>query len=85
MKFIPVREAKAKLSEILRNAKKEDIIITRWGKPEVLLQKFEEEDLEDYIISHSRKIRESIEESWEAYKRGEITNSIDGIIKSKKE
>lgn len=83
MKFIPVREAKAKLSEILRDTKKEDIIITCWGKPKALLQKLGEEDLEDYIISHSRKIRESIEESWEAYKRGETT-SLGEITESKK-
>jgi len=83
MKFIPVREAKAKLSEILRDTKKEDIIITCWGKPKALLQKLEEEGLEDYIISHSRKIRESIEESWQAYKKGEIIN-LDEIVKSKK-
>ena len=83
MKFIPVREVKAKLSEILRDTKKDDVIITCWGKPKALLQKLEEEDLEDYIISHSRKIRKSIEESWEAYKRGESI-SLGEIIKSKK-
>lgn len=83
MKFIPVREAKAKLSKILRDTKKEDIIITCWGKPKALLQKLEEEGLEDYIISHSRKIRESIEESWQAYKKEEII-SLDKIVKSKK-
>ena len=83
MKFISVREAKAKLSKILRDTTKEDIIITSWGKPKALLQKLGEEDLEDYIISHSRKIRDSIEKSWEAYKRGEIT-SLDKIIESKK-
>lgn len=83
MKFIPIREAKAKFSEILRDAKKEDIIITSWGKPKALLQNLEEEDFEDYIISHSKKIRDSIEKSWEAYKRGELT-SLDKIKGSNK-
>lgn len=83
MKFIPIREAKAKLSKILKDAKKEDFIITSWGKPKALLQNLEQEDLEDYIISHSKKIRESIEESWQAYKKGEIT-SLDEAIKPKK-
>ncbi|MEA1964626.1 MAG: type II toxin-antitoxin system Phd/YefM family antitoxin [Candidatus Aerophobetes bacterium] len=83
MKFIPIREAKAKFSEILRDAKKEDIIITSWGKPKALLQNLEEEDFEDYIISHSKKIRDSIEKSWEAYKRGELT-SLDEIKESNK-
>jgi len=83
MKFIPLREAKAKLSEVIRDTEKQDIIITCWGKPKALVQKLGEEDIEDYVISHSKKIRESIAEAWEAYKRGEII-SLDEIIKSKK-
>lgn len=85
MRFVSVGEAKNKLSEVLRDTKKEDIIITSWGKPKALLRSLEEEDLEDYIISHSKKIRKSIEESWEAYKRGEIVefDEIVEKIKSK--
>jgi len=68
MKFIPVREAKAKLSEILRNAKKEDIIITRWGKPEVLLQKFEEEGRNNKQHRWNNKIQERIRPTKDAPK-----------------
>ncbi len=72
MKFVSVAEAKAKFSEILRESKKEDIIITSRGKPKALIQSLEGEDFEDFLISHSRKIRESIEKAWEECKRGEV-------------
>ena len=72
MKFINVAEAKAKFSEVLRNSKNEDIIITSRGKPKALLQNLEEEDFEDFIIAHSQKVRKSIEKAWEAYKKGEV-------------
>jgi len=72
MKFVSVAEAKAKFSEILRNSKNEDIIITSRGKPKALLQSLGEEDFEDFIIARSKKIRKKIEEAWEAYKRGKV-------------
>ncbi len=80
MKIIGVAEAKNGLSKLLDSTRKEDIIITSWGKPKVVLINIENENLEDYIISHSPKIRESIEKSWAAYKEGEVF-TFDQIIK----
>lgn len=72
MKFINVAEAKAKFSEVLRKSKGEDVVVTSRGKPTALIQGLKEEDLEDFLISHSRKIRELMEKAWQAYKKGEI-------------
>jgi len=44
MKQIPLSEVKNDLSKYLRMAEKEDIIITRHGKPAGLLVGFESED-----------------------------------------
>lgn len=80
MKVIGVTKAKNGLSKLLDSTRKEDIIITSWGKPKVVLINIENENLEDYIISHSPKIRDSIEKSWAAYKEGEFF-TFDQIIK----
>ena len=80
MKFVSVAEAKAKFSEILRKSKNEDIVITSRGKPKALIQNLEGEDFEDFIITHSKKIRESIEKAWEAYKKGDVVE-LDEMIK----
>jgi prevent-host-death family protein len=50
MKFINSRELNIKTAEILREAKKDDLIITIRGKPAAILQSFSEGDLEDYIL-----------------------------------
>ena len=72
MKFVGVAEAKTKFSELLRKSKDEEIIVTSRGKPKVLIQNIEEEDFEDFIITHSKKIEKRIENAWEAYKKGEV-------------
>lgn len=80
MKVVGVAEAKNGLSKLLDRTKKEDVIITTWGKPKAVLINIENENLEDYIISHSPKIRESIEDSWTAYKEGKVF-TFDQITK----
>jgi prevent-host-death family protein len=44
MKKVPVSEAKDDLSRILRQAEKEEVIITRHGKPAGVLIGFKSED-----------------------------------------
>ena len=72
MKVVGVAEAKNGLSKLLNSTKKEDVIITAWGKPKAALINIENENLEDYILSNSPSIRESIEDSWTAYKEGRV-------------
>ena len=58
--------------KLLNSAKKEDVMITVWGKPKAALINIENENLEDYIVSHSPRIRESIVDSWAAYNEGRV-------------
>ena len=74
MKFVNVAEAKTKFSEILKKSEREDIIITNRGKPTAIIQGLKEEDLEDFIIAHSKKIKKRMDEAWEAYKKGDTVN-----------
>jgi len=74
MKFANVRELKNKTSEVLRKAEKEDIVITRQGKPWAVISKLHEDDLEDYILEHSPVFLKSLEEARAEYdKEGGIT------------
>ena len=62
-----MRELKAKLSKYLKEAEKEDIIVTSYGKPRAVLHGLVGEDLEDYIISNSPTIRRKIEDAYREY------------------
>ncbi|GAB4418087.1 MAG: hypothetical protein OHK0032_14100 [Thermodesulfovibrionales bacterium] len=79
MKTTTVRELKAKLSEYLKEAEKEDIIVTSHGKPRAVLHGLVGEELEDYIISSSPSIRRKIEEAYREY-LSEGGVELDSII-----
>lgn len=51
MKMINSRELNIHTSKVLKQAKKEDLLVTVKGKPAVLIQAFSEDDLEDYVLS----------------------------------
>ena len=70
MKTATVRDLKAKLSEYLKEAEKEDIIVTSHGKPRAVLHGLVGEELEDYIISNSPAIRKKVEEAYKEYLSG---------------
>ncbi|MEW6409228.1 MAG: type II toxin-antitoxin system Phd/YefM family antitoxin [Nitrospirota bacterium] len=67
MKTATVRELKSKLSQYLKEAEKEDIIVTSHGKPRAVLHSLVREELEDYIVSNSPTIRRKIEEAYSEY------------------
>ena len=53
MKRVPLNEVKDELSKYLRRAEKEEIVITRHGKPAGVLIGFSsEEDWFDYRLEH---------------------------------
>lgn len=70
MKTATVRDLKAKLSAYLKEAEKEDIIVTSHGKPRAVLHGLVGEELEDYIISNSPAIRKKVEEAYKEYLSG---------------
>ncbi|MBA7509455.1 hypothetical protein ES705_01405 [subsurface metagenome] len=81
MKFRNVVELHNKTSEILREIEKDEyVIITSHGKPKAIIQKFSEEDIEDFVIENSPRIRKSIEEAYKDYiEHGGF--SLDQVIK----
>lgn len=71
MKMASVKEVKDKLSQYLKRAEKEDIVITRNGEPTAVLHHLGDDDLEDYLLEHDPKFRRKIERRWKEYlKRG---------------
>ncbi len=54
MKLIGVREAKDSLAEIIERAQREDVLITKHGKPAALLVGVEGEDLERLVLKSDK-------------------------------
>lgn len=81
MKFVNVRELKAKASEYLALAEKgENIVIMSRGKPRAAILPLREEDLEDFILAHHPRFRQMIEKSLRSHrKEGGIP--IEDILK----
>lgn len=73
MRFAGVKELKHKTMDILRASKKEDIIITAYGKPTAILHYITEDDLADYLIENDPTFKARIEEAYAEYEaRGGI-------------
>lgn len=71
MKEVPLSEVKDDLSKYLRLAAKEEIIITRHGKPAGLLVGFKtEDDWFDYKLEHDPRFLNRIEKARSALRRG---------------
>jgi prevent-host-death family protein len=51
MKMINSRELNINTAKVLKQARKEDLIVTVKGKPAALIQAFSEDDLEDYVLA----------------------------------
>ena len=70
MKFATVRDLKNRTSEMLRVAARgKDVLITRNGKPVAMLQGIRAEELEDWVLAHSPRLRKSIEDAWRHYQK----------------
>lgn len=71
MKRVALSEAKDDLSRILRLAEKEEVLITRHGKPAGVLVGFEsEEDWFDYRIEHDPRFLDRIEAARRSLRTG---------------
>ncbi len=71
MKRVPLSEIKDDLSKFLRLAEKEEIVITRHGKPAGLLIGFpSEEDWFDYRLEHDPRFLQRIEAARTSLRQG---------------
>ena len=67
MRFTGVKELKHKTMDILKQAEKEDIIVTAYGKPKAILHHITEDDLADYLIENDPAFKQKIEEAYAEY------------------
>ncbi|MBI2848654.1 MAG: type II toxin-antitoxin system Phd/YefM family antitoxin [Chloroflexi bacterium] len=71
MKKVALSEVKDDLSRFLRLAEKEEVVITRHGKPAGILIGFEdEEDWFDYLLENDPRFLERIEQARKSIKSG---------------
>jgi prevent-host-death family protein len=79
MKLVGVREAAAHLSGLIAQAQKERVVLTRHGKPIVMLIGVEGQDLESVLLSHDADLRRRLE-----YKGPLVSQQkVDEMIKQK--
>lgn len=67
MRLASAKDVKNKLSDYLKRAECEDIIITKNGRPTAVLHHLGDDDLEDYVVEHDPKFRKIIEKRWREY------------------
>jgi prevent-host-death family protein len=82
MKTIPLSEIKDDLSRFLREAEKEDIVVTRHGKPAGLLVGFaSEDDWLDYRLENDPGFLERISAARESLRsgKGRKLEDIEGL------
>jgi prevent-host-death family protein len=71
MKEVPLSEVKDDLSRFLREAEKQEIVITRHGKPAGVLIGFEsEEDWFDYRLENDPRFLERVEKARRSLRAG---------------
>ncbi|MGE3152480.1 MAG: type II toxin-antitoxin system Phd/YefM family antitoxin [Nitrospiraceae bacterium] len=71
MKEVPLSEVKDDLSHLLREAEKQEIVITRYGKPAGVLIGFKsEDDWFDYPLENDPRFLRRIEAARESLRTG---------------
>jgi len=80
MRFPGIKELEQKTMDIFKEPKKEDIIVTAYGKPQAVLHHLTEDDLADDLIENDPTFKSRIEEAFVEYSdHGGVT--VDAMIK----
>lgn len=78
MKFINVRELKAKTSEMLRTVERgHTVLVTTHGRPTAMLVPVTEDDIEDALLAYSPTLRKKIEEGLKDIRSGRTMRLSD--------
>jgi prevent-host-death family protein len=81
MKVANTVELKNKTNRILREVMRgEAVIITYRGKPAASLIALTEDDLEDFVLEHSPRIKKMIAQAEEARQKGEVIPLITYLL-----
>jgi len=67
MKFIAMRELRNNTSKLLDRLAKEDVVVTRRGKPAAALVYLDEDLLEDFILAHHPALMDEVEAARKEY------------------
>ena len=85
MKVANTVELKNKTNRLLRDVMNgEPVIITLRGKPAAALTALTEEDLEDFILEHSPRIKRMVVEAEKARQKGEVVPLQDYLLTLKR-
>ena len=72
MKTLPLTKAKADLSSVIRDAEREEVLITRHGRPAAIVIGFsDEDDWIEYRLLNDEKFLTSIKSARENIKKGQ--------------
>ena len=75
MRFVSVRQLKATPSEFLRLAAKgETVVIASRGRPTAVLRSISEEELYDYILENSSRVKKLVAEGDRDRRAGRVTS-----------
>lgn len=69
MKIVPLNEVKNRFSTYLELSKREDIVVTKNGRPAAILHAVTDEDLEDYLFESDPRFIARIEALRRAFQR----------------
>ncbi len=67
MKFIAMRELRNNTSQVFDQLDKEDIVVTRSGKPAAALIHLDEDLLEDFILAHHPTLLKEVDSARREY------------------
>ncbi len=76
MKFVAMRELRNDTSRLLDQLAKEDVVVTRNGKPAAALVYLDEDRLEDFILAHHPTLLAEVKAARREYeKKGGIDHA----------
>ena len=86
MQFVNIRELSRATSKYVKIANENnEIIVTRNGHPCAILQRIDDEELEDYILAKHININKDFRTARNEYKKGKTINSKDLLEQLDKE
>ena len=77
MKIVPLNEVKNRFSTYLELSKREDIVVTKNGRPAAILHAVTDEDLEDYLFESDPRFIARIEALRREFRREGGTSLAD--------
>ena len=80
MKIVPLNEVKNRFSTYLELSKREDIVVTKNGRPAAILHAVTDEDVEDYLFESDPRFIARIEALRREFQRHGAT-SLDKVRK----